>query len=194
MFSNVKFRTTPTTSSSSRKPTQSSSFPSPSFPSINAPTFHVRPSWNMKYMSIAKTMRYSAITAPRDVKAIRRITDHEVPSWVPIMPSGIVHVRTNEAMKGEWCYEKHIHGRTKSKLSHDEKISDIKATLRSKNVILYLHGGGFCLCNPGTHRLLMYKLAKLTHQPIFSLDYRRAPEQHHWKIVSTPIRPCYETM
>ncbi|MEO0400150.1 MAG: alpha/beta hydrolase [Pseudomonadota bacterium] len=43
-------------------------------------------------------------------------------------------------------------------------------------VILYLHGGGYVFCSPRTHRSLTVALAKMTNAPVFSLDYRLAPE------------------
>lgn len=43
-------------------------------------------------------------------------------------------------------------------------------------VVLYLHGGAFCVGNPRTHRPLCARLARDTGLPTFALDYRLAPE------------------
>ncbi len=47
---------------------------------------------------------------------------------------------------------------------------------RDDAVVLYLHGGGYCLGSPGTHRDLAARLAVATGATVVSLDYRLAPE------------------
>lgn len=42
--------------------------------------------------------------------------------------------------------------------------------------ILYLHGGGFCIGSPATHRAMTSRLARATGLPVFAADYRLAPE------------------
>ena len=43
-------------------------------------------------------------------------------------------------------------------------------------VILYLHGSGFVVCSPKTHRGLVSELSRRTGVPAYSVDYRLAPE------------------
>jgi monoterpene epsilon-lactone hydrolase len=43
-------------------------------------------------------------------------------------------------------------------------------------VILYLHGGGYVICSPNTHRELAAQLAKATGCRALVLEYRLAPE------------------
>lgn len=45
-----------------------------------------------------------------------------------------------------------------------------------RNVVLYLHGGGYVSCSPATHRPITAALARLTGSRVFGLDYRVAPE------------------
>jgi acetyl esterase/lipase len=45
-----------------------------------------------------------------------------------------------------------------------------------EGVILYLHGGGYVSCSAVTHRPITAALARLSRLPVFSLDYRIAPE------------------
>ncbi len=45
-----------------------------------------------------------------------------------------------------------------------------------ENAILYLHGGGFVVGSPRTHRALASALAAAARTPVFVLDYRLAPE------------------
>jgi len=46
----------------------------------------------------------------------------------------------------------------------------------SGRVILYLHGGGYILCSPDTHRGLAARLARASAARLLLLDYRLAPE------------------
>jgi monoterpene epsilon-lactone hydrolase len=42
--------------------------------------------------------------------------------------------------------------------------------------ILYLHGGGYAICSPRTHRVITARLAMETGLPVLVPDYRLAPE------------------
>jgi acetyl esterase/lipase len=42
--------------------------------------------------------------------------------------------------------------------------------------ILYLHGGGYCIGSPATHRAVTARLARSAGVPVFAADYRLAPE------------------
>ncbi len=41
--------------------------------------------------------------------------------------------------------------------------------------IYFIHGSGYALCSPRTHRRLTAWLSRLTGLPVFSIDYRLAP-------------------
>jgi acetyl esterase/lipase len=45
----------------------------------------------------------------------------------------------------------------------------------TRAAILYLHGSGYALCSPRTHRGLTSQLSALTGLPLFCVDYRLAP-------------------
>jgi acetyl esterase/lipase len=45
--------------------------------------------------------------------------------------------------------------------------------------ILYLHGGGYVICSPRTHRDLVWRLARAAKARMLSIDYRLAPENPH---------------
>jgi acetyl esterase/lipase len=47
---------------------------------------------------------------------------------------------------------------------------------RPESVILYLHGGGYCIGSMDTHRGLASRLALAAHSAVAVLDYRLAPE------------------
>jgi monoterpene epsilon-lactone hydrolase len=45
-----------------------------------------------------------------------------------------------------------------------------------QRVILYLHGGGYCICSLDTHRGLAARIAMASQARLLSIDYRLAPE------------------
>ena len=49
-------------------------------------------------------------------------------------------------------------------------------TADATGAIYYIHGSGFALCSPRTHRRLTAWLSRTTGLPVFSVDYRLAPE------------------
>ena len=49
----------------------------------------------------------------------------------------------------------------------------------SDSAILYLHGGAFCLGNPRSHRSITSHLALTSGMPVWTPDYRLAPEHPH---------------
>lgn len=51
------------------------------------------------------------------------------------------------------------------------------ATPDRSAVILYLHGGGYCVGSPESHRPITTQLAKLSGFTVYAPDYRLAPEQ-----------------
>ncbi|WP_245906639.1 alpha/beta hydrolase [Mycolicibacterium palauense] len=46
---------------------------------------------------------------------------------------------------------------------------------RADRAIYFLHGSGYAMCSPRTHRRLTAWLSRLTRLPVFCLDYRLAP-------------------
>jgi acetyl esterase/lipase len=92
------------------------------------------------------------------------------------MPSGISHKIYNidDLTQGEWIYEKEKFPQ------FDEK------NLRSHKCIFYIHGGAFCCGKSGTHRGLLYRMAKCTNCVIFAVDYKRPPEYPY----PIPIDDC----
>lgn len=45
--------------------------------------------------------------------------------------------------------------------------------------ILFLHGGGYVICSPRTHREMICRIARASAARALSLDYRLAPEHPH---------------
>lgn len=57
-----------------------------------------------------------------------------------------------------------------------EWVSAPNVAKDADKALLYLHGGGYVYCGPGTHRLLAYNLSAATGMPCLLADYRLAPE------------------
>ncbi len=49
----------------------------------------------------------------------------------------------------------------------------------SGRYILYLHGGGYVICSPRTHRDLVWRIARASCARALLIDYRLAPEHPH---------------
>lgn len=62
---------------------------------------------------------------------------------------------------------------------HGEWLRPLQAPNSPPGVMLYLHGGAFCVGSPATHRALTARLALTTGMPVFAPDYRLAPEHRH---------------
>jgi len=62
-----------------------------------------------------------------------------------------------------------------------------------RGVILYLHGGAFCLGSPATHRSITTRLARDAGLAVWAPDYRLAPE-HPYPAALDDAQTCYEAL
>lgn len=60
-------------------------------------------------------------------------------------------------------------------------------------VILYLHGGAFCLGSPATHRSITTRLARESGMTVWAPEYRLAPE-HPYPAALDDAETCYEAL
>ncbi|KAB0469160.1 alpha/beta hydrolase fold domain-containing protein [Ralstonia insidiosa] len=63
----------------------------------------------------------------------------------------------------------------------------------TNSVVLYLHGGAFCLGSPGTHRSITTRLAMESGMPVWVPDYRLAPE-HAYPAALDDALACYQAL
>ncbi|ORB56212.1 alpha/beta hydrolase [Mycolicibacterium rhodesiae] len=86
-----------------------------------------------------------------------------------------VDTRTSDRRRvvGEWVYGRGV--------GHD-------ATARA---IYFVHGSGYALCSPRTHRRLTAWLSQLTGLPVFSIDYRLAP-RHRFPSAADDVRAGWD--
>lgn len=61
----------------------------------------------------------------------------------------------------------------------------------SDAAIYFLHGSGYALCSPRTHRRLVAWLSRLTGLPVFSIDYRLAP-RHRFPAAADDVRAGWD--
>lgn len=58
-------------------------------------------------------------------------------------------------------------------------------------VIYFVHGSGYALCSPRTHRRLTAWLSQLTGLPVFCVDYRLAP-RHRFPTAADDVRTAWD--
>ena len=95
---------------------------------------------------------------------LRSVTDFPL---VPTIPRAVSF--KEEIFQGVVC-EVIVPGRN--------SIPDIQTALNdgALGICLYLHGGGFALCNPKTHRPITHLLAEKANCVVVVPDYQRMPE------------------
>jgi epsilon-lactone hydrolase len=62
---------------------------------------------------------------------------------------------------------------------------------RGTSAIYYIHGSGYVLCSPRTHRRLTSWLSRLTGLPVFVVDYRLAP-RHRFPTAADDVRTGWD--
>jgi epsilon-lactone hydrolase len=62
---------------------------------------------------------------------------------------------------------------------------------RADTAIYFVHGSGYVLCSPRTHRRLTSWLSRLTGLPVFSIDYRLAP-RHRFPSAADDVRSGWD--
>lgn len=77
---------------------------------------------------------------------------------------------TGERVKGEWVRA--------------------GTTTREDAVILYVHGSGFVVCSPRTHRGITSRLSSYTGLAVFSCDYRLAP-RHRFPTAADDVAAAF---
>lgn len=113
------------------------------------------PSWQSRYLSaaIAKTVRRESWGGELKLKMLARLLFGMPAPFGWLTSFGVARTK-DPANTGEWLTPKNP----------------------GRGVILYIHGGGYVSCSPGTHRALTASLTRLTRRKVFSVNYRRAPE------------------
>ena len=85
-------------------------------------------------------------------------------------------------VKGEWVYG------PRTPTSETPRAPSFKT---AEGVIYYVHGSGYAVCSPKTHRRLTSWLSSLTGLPVFSIDYRLAP-RHRFPSAADDVRAGWD--
>ena len=141
-----------------------------------------RPTWNNKTELAISSLRTASKSAPPDAKSLRFWTDRAIPDL--ILPKEAVREKVTPKLgsldiKCEWVWSKKLSGdKISPSARHKVKHFITKEWVQSQKaaVVLFLHGGAFCLCNSATHRGLVYSLAIEMNAIFFVPNYRRPPE------------------
>lgn len=90
-----------------------------------------------------------------------------------------VKLADGRRVKGEWVYGPRT------------PTSDAVRSSTSEGAIFYVHGSGYAVCSPKTHRRLTSWLSALTGLPVFSIDYRLAP-RHRFPAAADDVRAGWD--
>ncbi|WP_235900391.1 alpha/beta hydrolase [Lolliginicoccus suaedae] len=83
-----------------------------------------------------------------------------------------------------------VRARTEGGQVRGEWVERPGAGARDGGVLLYVHGGGFVSGSPLSHRGLTSELSSRSQRPVFSVDYRRAPE-HPYPAAADDVLRAY---
>ncbi len=107
------------------------------------------------------------VSIPRQRRRLKQLTRLARPRRATIQ-DGVVG-----GVKGEWV-----------------RSAQTAAPADQKAAMLYLHGGGYCIGSPATHRAVTARLARVTGLPVFVADYRLAPECPFPAAVDDAVSAC----
>lgn len=65
---------------------------------------------------------------------------------------------------------------------------------RAERVVVYLHGGAYCVGSPATHRAITSALARDSGADVYALDYRLAPEHRYPAAVDDAVNAVLALM
>ncbi|MDT5172936.1 MAG: hypothetical protein QOG37_187 [Mycobacterium sp.] len=78
---------------------------------------------------------------------------------------------------GEWVYGRHT--------------PPTHCSSQSMGAVYYVHGSGYAMCSPRTHRRLTSWLSSLTGLPVFCVDYRLAP-RYRFPTAADDVRAAWD--
>lgn len=131
-----------------------------------------------RMVALKDTLSELSRHAPRSLRALQLVTD--VGPALPLLRhlqvsliggGGVATCAASPAAGGgEWVWPAHLGG------AHDGVPPALDAPFAERRLVLYVHGGGFALCNAATHRPLTANIARVTGAAVLATRYRRPPE------------------
>ncbi len=140
--------------------------------------------WRTRSANVASSLtlrQISAVLPPEQAWGLwlsRQIVARIMDTFGPTLSgttTAPIDTRTADGRRvvGEWVYGRGIR-------------PDITA-----RAIYFVHGSGYALCSPRTHRRLTSWLSQLTGLPVFSIDYRLAP-RHQFPTAADDVRSGWD--
>jgi monoterpene epsilon-lactone hydrolase len=124
-------------------------------------------------------------------KIVARVMDSFGPS---LSGTGVEHVdvRTSDGRRvvGEWVRGPGV-GAGGTPACGGERSDPGNGPEMRGSAIYFLHGSGYALCSPRTHRRLTAWLSRLTGLPVFCVDYRLAP-RHRFPCAAVDVRSGWD--
>lgn len=138
------------------------------------------------YAALTGSLRFAAHTAPRNLGALRTVADLKVPRFLLHRDVHVEH-QTMETAGGpmhlEWVVPERAlpqqapggdAPRRRRLLRFRRRVAP--AERRYRRVMLYMHGGAFTLCTPGSLRGSTFPIARAAGAALCVPQYRRPPE------------------
>jgi len=152
--------------------------------------------WGKAFDATISAIQAAGRTLLPRISAFRVLTDPPlgvIPLWLPsLLLGGGVGWSESRAPDplGEWFFP----GSSEGSCCHaaagsggEEAQLRVQDDLAARSrIMLYMHGGAFCLCSPKTHRHVIMRIVKDTGTTVLAPRYRRAPE-HSWP---APVDDC----
>ncbi|MDZ7915197.1 MAG: alpha/beta hydrolase [Rhodococcus sp. (in: high G+C Gram-positive bacteria)] len=109
-------------------------------------------------------------TSPRGIRFCRRLVATSMNLFGPVPKGSTVEQVADGPVRGEW-----VRG---------------PGARTGPRVVLYIHGSAYVICSARTHRGLAARLSSTTGLPVFTVDYRLAPE-HPFPAAADDIEAAY---
>ena len=109
----------------------------------------------------------------RGIRVSRRIVAASMNLFGPVPRGTSVDLVADGSVRGEWVRAAGV--------------------TPGERVILYLHGSAYVICSARTHRGLTARLSRSTGLPVFTVDYRLAPE-HPFPAAADDIESAYRRL
>jgi monoterpene epsilon-lactone hydrolase len=133
----------------------------------------LHPGWSYRYEAIIEVMRKAMVR--RDDVSVGSIRRRLVPA------------RIHPSVRGAIVYDESTLAGLQTETFTPKGWKDTDPT------ILYLHGGGYIMCSPATHRDLVSRIAVASGARAIALDYRKAPE-HPFPIAIEDAEAAYREL
>ena len=120
---------------------------------------------------------------PHPVSPLTYIKRVKIPLRPDVAPQGLKVDEQTGILKAEWVHYNGFFKKVKEDpndpgfVHPDERYAS--SAIHPKRVILYAHGGIYCLCSPAIYRGYSWRLSKYAQSRVLVIDYRLAPQSQY---------------